>query len=91
MTEEGPGYSWQEVQRELAQMFEDQKKLYALRLSLARVAQKLGVRDEVLLTDPLSSCRNEPSGWNTLAALCIEEIDILQSRVYQHEVSPDGC
>jgi hypothetical protein len=55
----------------------DRKELEALRLSVARIAQVLGVKDEVLLTDPMTSCRTKERGWNTLAGDCVTRAQAL--------------
>jgi hypothetical protein len=51
----------------------DRKELESLRLSVARIAQVLGIEDEVLLTDPMLSAHTKERGWNDLAGQCVEK------------------
>lgn len=52
-----------------------------LRLSLARIAQALGVEDPVLLNDPERTSQHTERGWNSLAADCVGKAQELQRDV----------
>lgn len=48
----------------------DKDELHKLRLSLARVADTLGVKDP-LLENPVAASQHVDRGWNRLAGLCV--------------------
>ena len=60
-----------ELEDALSPLIQQQKQLFALRLSVARLAQHLSV-DSDLLDDPLSSSSKCNQGWNQLVLECID-------------------
>lgn len=56
---------------ELERGWQARDELAKLRLSVARIAQALGVEDAVLLNAPEEKSRHVHRGWNALAAGCV--------------------
>jgi hypothetical protein len=54
----------------------DRKQLETLRMSLYRIAQTLGIGEDIGFSELVDKCK-EDQGWNTLAGDCIGQIENL--------------